>query len=247
MIPKVIHYCWFGGNPLTELAEKCIESWRKHFPDYQIVEWNENNFDINCCTYVRQAYEAKKWAFVSDYARFKILYESGGIYFDTDVEVIKPFDHILEKGGFMGCENAQGSVNPGLGIALPPGLDIIKEILDDYEASEFLKPDGSCDLTTIVERTTNLLKRYGLVETSQIQQIADIYIYPMEYFCPIDIETGKMHITNNTYSIHRYDGSWITPVNRRNTIIYQHLTRYLGKNTAKRIKKIKIKICTLFK
>ena len=247
MIPKMIHYCWFGGNPLTELAEKCIESWRKHFPDYQIVEWNENNFDINCCTYVRQAYEAKKWAFVSDYARFKILYESGGIYFDIDVEVIKPFDPILEKGGFMGCETAQSTVAPGLGIASPPRLDIIKEILDDYEASEFLKPDGSCDLTTIVERTTNLFKKHGLVETSQIQKIADIYIYPMEYFCPIDIETGKLHITDNTYSIHRYDGSWITPANRRNTIIYQRLTRYFGKNTAERIKRIKIKMSSIFK
>ena len=104
MIPKIIHYCWFGGNPLPELAMKCIESWRTYFPDYEIKEWNEDNFDVNIIPYTKEAYENKKYAFVSDYARFWILYNHGGIYFDTDVEVIKKMDDIIEKGSFMGCE-----------------------------------------------------------------------------------------------------------------------------------------------
>ena len=121
MIPKIIHYCWFGRNPLPESALKCIASWRKFFPDYEIVEWNEDNFDVNTIPYTAQAYAAKKYAFVSDYARLKILYDHGGLYFDTDVEVIKPFDDILAGGAFMGCEltAAQGcAVNPGLGLGV---------------------------------------------------------------------------------------------------------------------------------
>ena len=116
MIPKIIHYCWFGGNPLPELAIKCIESWKKYLPDYEIKEWNESNFDINCCAYVREAYEAKKWAFVSDYARFWILYQHGGLYFDTDVELIKSIDDLIVKGAFMGCEPWNAA--PALSLSL---------------------------------------------------------------------------------------------------------------------------------
>ena len=112
MIPKIIHYCWFGGNPLDKLGQKCLDSWKQYFPDYEIKEWNETNFDVNCCQYIKEAYAAKKWAFVSDYARFKILYEQGGVYFDTDVEVIKPFDDILIKGNYMGCEKQGTDINP---------------------------------------------------------------------------------------------------------------------------------------
>ena len=119
MIPKIIHYCWFGGNPLPEDAKKYIESWRKYCPGYEIKEWNESNFDINCCDYVREAYEAKKWAFVSDYARFYILYQYGGLYFDTDVEMIRPLFSILQKGSFMGMEvNSPACVAPGLSLHL---------------------------------------------------------------------------------------------------------------------------------
>ena len=133
MISKKIHYCWFGGNPLPELALKCIESWRRFLPDYEIIEWNESNFDVYCCEYVQEAYEAKRWAFVSDYARFKILYENGGLYFDTDVEIIKPMDDLISKGGFMGCEEETAlSVAPGLGLGVSPGLGLYKELLESY-------------------------------------------------------------------------------------------------------------------
>ena len=141
MIPKKIHYCWFGRNPLPESALKCIASWRKFFPDYEIIEWNEDNFDVISIPYTAQAYEVKKYAFVSDYARFKILYEQGGLYFDTDVEVIRPMDDIIVRGPFMGFEvnpNPQrpyGAVGAGLGIAAEKGMTLYKSILPFDDAT----------------------------------------------------------------------------------------------------------------
>lgn len=238
MIPKILHYCWFGGNPLDKLGKKCLASWKKYFPDCEIIEWNESNFDVNCCTYTRQAYEAGKWAFVSDYARFKILYDQGGVYFDTDVEVIKSFDTIISAGNFMGRETHKLWVNPGVGFAVEPRNEIIKEIIDDYEKSEFLKPDGTLDLTTIVERTTRVLKKHGLVDAKDVQTVGDINIYPPEYFCPIDMDTGKLNITDNTYSIHRFAGSWESKTNIFRGKVYRFINRYFGKKTADAIKKI---------
>ena len=246
MIPKKIHYCWFGGKPLNPLGEKCRASWKKYFPDYEIIEWNESNFDVNCCRYVREAYEAKKWAFVSDYARFKILFEQGGVYFDTDVEVIKSFNDILEKGNFMGCENKVAAVNPslglavapGLGLAVAPGLGLIKEILEDYEKDSFFNPDGSLNLTTIVTRTTNILKRHGLQNINGIQTVAEIDIYPVDYFCPIDRSSGKLVITKNTHSIHRYAGSWETNGNKFRGKVYRLISRTFGERIAEKIRKV---------
>ena len=237
-IPKKIHYCWFGGKPLDKLGQKCLNSWGKYFPDYEIIEWNESNFDINSCQYAKEAYDAKKWAFVSDYARFKILYEHGGVYFDTDVEVIKSFDNILNNGSFMGCERRWDTVAPGLGMATAPNLDIIKEIIDDYEQSHFIKEDGTYDLTTIVERTTKILKKNGLIDTDKIQVVKDINIYPPEYFCPINMETGKLEITKNTYSIHRFAGSWEKKSSKFRGKIYRFINRCFGDNIAKKVKSI---------
>ena len=215
MIPKVIHYCWFGGNQLPELAQKCIESWKKYFPDYEIKEWNESNFDLNCCDYVKEAYTAKKWAFVSDYARFWILYNYGGLYFDTDVEVIRDMSEIVNRGAFMGCEAmnkcAPGlglGVNPGLGLGVNPGLGLYKEILDFYHTIHFVNKDGTLNEQTVVLYTTNILKKHGFKKLEQIQYVAGIYIYPEEYFCPLNYGTGKLTITNNTFSIHHYSASW---------------------------------------
>ena len=215
MIPKKIHYCWFGGNPLPELAQKCIASWKQYCPDYEIIEWNESNFDINCCDYVREAYEAKKWAFVSDYARYKILHEYGGVYFDTDVEVLRPIDDLLAKGAFMGCENQtikEGlgcAVNPGLGCAVVVGHSFYQEMLEDYEKSSFYNADGSLNLYTVVQRTTDLLRKHELQDTMDVQQVADITIYPAEYFCPKSPKNWSVNITDNTYTIHHFDGSWL--------------------------------------
>lgn len=194
-----------------------MDSWRKHMPDYEIKEWNEENFDVNIIPYTAEAYKAKKYAFVSDYARFWILYHYGGVYFDTDVEVIKPLTDIIAKGNYMGCEKdyqteggaADICVAPGLGMAVNPGLGILKELLDLYSSLHFLNPDGSYNQKTIVRYTTEQLCRHGLQNTPNIQYCASLYIYPKEYFCPIDYWTGKKTVTNNTYSIHHYAASWI--------------------------------------
>lgn len=216
MIPKVIHYCWFGGNPLPKMARKCIASWRKFFPEYEIKEWNESNFDVNCIPYTKEAYSMKKYAFVSDYARFWILYHEGGIYFDTDVEVIRSFDDIIEKGPFMGMEydGAPGaavsiSVAPGLGLAISPGSPVYKQILNHYESSSFLNPDGSMNLKTVVLRVTEILAPLGYRDIDQLQHVGGIWIYPHDFFCPMDSTTGIIRITENTRSIHHFDCSWI--------------------------------------
>lgn len=207
MIPKVIHYCWFGNNPLPEDAIKCIYSWKKFFPDYEIKEWNENNFSFDDCIYAKEAYEAKKWAFVSDYARFKILYEEGGLYFDTDVEVIRSMDEVVEEGPFMGLET-QGKPAPGLGLAANPGLGFYKTMIDKYKELRFINPDGSYNLKTVVEYTTEELRKLGFKNVSGIQTIEGIKIYPADYFCPMDYITGAITVTGNTYSIHHYKASW---------------------------------------
>ena len=187
MIPKVIHYCWFGRNPLPSLAIKCIESWRKYLPDYEIKEWNEDNFDVNIIPYTQEAYQVGKYAFVSDYARFWILYKYGGLYFDTDVEVIKPMDDIIARGPFMGCEKdvsdtSVASVAPGLGLGVNPGLGLYKEILEMYSKLSFVNKDGTYNQKTIVQYTTEILCEYGLKEGNEIQECAGVWIYPKEYF-----------------------------------------------------------------
>ena len=216
MIPKIIHYCWFGRNPLPPLATKCISSWKKYLPDYEIKEWNEDNFDINAIEYTKEAYAARKYAFVSDYARFWILYQYGGLYFDTDVEIIRPIDDIVKRGAFMGCETNGGkdtqiSVAPGLGLGFEKGNSLLKELIDLYSNMHFLKEDGTPNLsTTIVGHTTEYLKTKGLKNTSGIQEVEGIFIYPSEYFCPINVVTDKLHVTENTRSIHHYAATWQT-------------------------------------
>lgn len=216
MIQKIIHYCWFGRNPLPPLAVKCIESWRKYFPDYEIKEWNEDNFDVNIVPYTREAYEARKYAFVSDYARFYILYHHGGLYFDTDVEVIRPMEDIVGRGAFMGCENEAGqgagatalAVAPGLGLGCSPGLGLYAEILGLYAGLHFRRADCGLNLKTVVEYTTELLVGKGLKNTSEVQCVSEVWIYPKEYFCPMDYRTNEMKITSNTRAIHHYAASW---------------------------------------
>lgn len=212
-IPKIIHYCWFGGNPLPPEALKCIETWKKYCPEYEIKQWDESNYNLHSCKYIEEAYQAKKWAFVSDYARMDILYQYGGVYLDTDVELIKNLDPILEKGPFMGLEkdfetNKKCMVATGLGIATYKGNHIYKEVLDYYKNISFINHDGSLNLVTVVDHVTNVLRKYGLQDKPGIQNINGINIYPKEYFCPKDVDTHVLTITTNTYSIHHYDSSW---------------------------------------
>ena len=218
-IPKIIHYCWFGRNPLPESAVKCIESWRKYMPDYEIREWNEDNFDVNIIPYTAEAYSVGKYAFVSDYASFWILYRYGGIYFDTDVEVIKPIDDIVAKGPFMGIEVmcrvipddlvGYPMIAPGLGIGATVGMDFYRKMLNFYSGLHFLRDDGSIIEGTVVSHTTRMLVKEGLHKSPEMQQIAGIWIYPIDYFNPFDDITGRLKKTENTRSIHWYARTWI--------------------------------------
>lgn len=247
MIPKVIHYCWFGRGKKNKAMKKCIKSWRKFFPDYEIKEWNEDNYDVQKNSYIRDAYNAKKYAFVSDYARFDILYTEGGIYLDTDVEIIKSFDDILINGAFMGCEkdgkdnviqkdndNCSIMVNPGLGMAAEPGMQIYKELLDLYNTLEFIQENGNYNLTTIVYYTTMILKEKGMKNINEIQNVAGITIYPKEYFSPKDVDTGMLCITKRTHSIHHYSASWYTPKEK--------LIKFLGPRNTEIIVKVMHKL-----
>lgn len=239
-IPKKIHYCWFGRNPLPESALKCIASWRKFFPDYEIIEWNEDNFDVNVIPYTSQAYAAKKYAFVSDYARFKILYENGGLYFDTDVEVIRPMDDIIAKGAFMGCElegNDEIAVNPGLGLGVESGNDVYGKILEEYSKFRFMNEDGSLNLTTVVKYTTDILKSYGLKNKEGIQKVGVITVYPKDYFNPLDDNTGKLNITDNTRSIHWYSKTWLN-VSPWRTRLSRLSHRLFGVRTISRLRRL---------
>ena len=233
-IPKTIHYCWFGGNPLPELAQKCIASWKKFLPDYEIKEWNESNYDVRTIPYIAQAYDAKKYAFVSDYARFDILYQYGGVYFDTDVEIIKDLHPIIEKGAFIGVEKGtRPLLAAGLGIASPAASKIYREIIDSYKSEQFIKEDGSLNLKTVVERVSETFAKHGFIEKDVLQTVAETTIYPSEYFCPKDVRTGELTITANTYTIHHYDGSWTIPLRKKYMKTLPRLSKIIGVKVAK--------------
>jgi mannosyltransferase OCH1-like enzyme len=207
MIPKVIHYCWFGGNPLPPLAVKCIESWKKHCPDYEIKEWNESNFDVNFNEYSKEAYKAKKWAFVSDVARLHVIYTEGGIYLDTDVEIIKPLDCFLNSTMFIGFENNE-FIATGLGFGAEENFHIVKKMLDIYNDISFLNPNGTFDTTPCPEYNTEIMRQEGFIINNTKQTIKNVTVYSTEYFCPKDYKTNKLKITPNTHTIHHYDASW---------------------------------------
>lgn len=234
MIPKIIHYCWFGGNPLPKSALKCINSWKKFFPDYEIKEWNETNFDVNMMPFTKEAYTAKKYAFVSDVARFYILYEFGGLYFDTDVEVIREFDDVLEHDAFMGIETPMSKrephpwINPGLGLGTTKGNFLIGEILKYYRSLHFCDQNGIQTEGTVVTHTTNVLIKHGLQNTNDIQNVKGVVIYPKEYFNPLEDSTGIITKTHNTHSIHWYSKSWIENYGPIRAWVTRYIHRFFG-------------------
>ena len=212
-IPKIIHYCWFGGKPKPALAEKCIASWKKYCPDYEILEWNEDNFDLSSApTYVHQAYEAGRWAFVTDYVRLVALVKMGGVYMDTDVEVVKPLDPFLHHEAFAGFESVD-RVQTGL-LACCPEFPLFRDFLGHYDTAAFLRPDGAEDTTTNVEVLTRLCAERGLVFEDRLQTVEGLAVYPREYFCPVDFETEKLKRTRKTVTIHWFSGSWKTEEER---------------------------------
>ena len=228
MIPKTIHYCWFGGKSKPQSFINCMESWRKYCPDFTIKEWNEDNFDVTQNIYCIEAYENKKWAFVSDVARLSALYNVGGIYMDTDVEVKKPFDKLLNDEVFFGFETPVFVGTNMIGSC--KGNEFILSLLKAYDDRRFINSDGKLDTTTNVACTTKSAQAMGLILNGKQQRINKITFYPQEYFCPYDYTTGQMIKSYQTYSIHWYAQSWIAPKNKRRAKITKVFHRVFGVN-----------------
>jgi hypothetical protein len=225
MIPKTIHYCWFGCAPLSSLALKCIESWKEHCPNYEIKEWNESNFDININKYMSEAYEVKKWAFVSDVARLWVILNNGGVYLDTDVEIIKPIDELLNNDMFIGFENYD-YLNTGLGFGAVKNFYLIKKMLDIYNDLLFIKSDGCFNTIPCPVYNTEIMKQEGFIINNTKQIMNNVLVLPKEYLCPKDGLTGIINQTENTFSIHHYDSSWYAEDKKKE---YMIITKYRKK------------------
>lgn len=236
MIPKIIHYCWFGRGPMPQLALDCIASWHKHMPDWEYRLWNEDNFDVNSNRYVREAYEARKFAFVTDYVRLWALKTVGGVYMDTDVEVLKPLDDLMDLTAFTGYEGSK-HMPPvtGLMASVPDGV-WVSEQLAYYDGRAFLKDDGSYDLTTNTVTISSIMETGGFVSDGKYQVYQDLHIFPCDYFCPRQT-TGEFFLTENTYCDHHFMGTW-NSANAKRPLLF----RVLGQKNTTRLIKLKRKI-----
>ena len=234
MIPKTINYCWFGRGKKDELFYKCLDSWKRYFPNYKIEEWNEDNFDINQNVYMKEAYEAKKYAFVSDYARLKIIYDNGGIYFDTDVEVLKDMRDILEKGAFIGCE-LLNQLQTGLGFAAEKHNPMVSEMLKQYENVHFIDKNGKFNMIPCGIYNTKAFIENGWNGNNEVEKVKNMYVYPVEYFSPFNYETGEVNITKNTYTYHHGVASWLPGYEKKLFQLKKKLVNKFGKKSGKLI------------
>lgn len=207
-IPRIIHYCWFGRGEKPKKIRKCMKSWEKRLDDYRFMEWNEENFDIGLTRYVKEAYEARKFAFVSDYVRLHALYHFGGVYLDTDVEVVKSLDPLHAHEAFSGFEDERFLQSGTMGAK--PGHPWIKKLLDDYESRLFVQPDGTYDMTTNTAVISRICKEDGLVLDGQHQTLSNgVVFYPRQYFSPYDYINGGSFLTDDSYTIHHFAQSWL--------------------------------------
>jgi mannosyltransferase OCH1-like enzyme len=216
-IPKTIHYCWFGSKPLPAKYTKFIASWKEKMPDYEFKLWNESNFDVNICEFTKQVAQSQKWGFIVDYIRAWAVYNYGGIYLDTDVEVLRSFDDLLENECFAGFEDEK-FVNPGSIFGGQKNCAVAKELLEFYSTYNFIKENGKPNTTPSPIIFTNLLLKHGLQQNNSFQKLENFTAYPTEFFCPATI-FGKHQITKNTFSIHHFENSWGSPAQKfRGTI-----------------------------
>lgn len=213
MVPKVIHYCWFGKTEMPEREKTCIESWKTFFPEYEIKLWNEDNFDYQACEFAKQAYEKEKFAFVSDYARAKILYEHGGIYLDTDVKIIKKFPEVATEKGFMGFER-RAFIGTAV-LASEAQNDNMKKMLEYYENHDFVQKDGSLDNIANVSILTDIMKTKGLILGGTRQKVDGFEIFNREVFYPKKISDNEFQITEETVAIHMCSNSWMSERERK--------------------------------
>lgn len=207
MIPKIIHYCWFGRGVMPELAQKCIATWHEHMPDWEYKLWNEDNFNVNSVPYTKEAYEAKKYAFVSDYVRLWALRNEGGLYLNVDFEVFKPFDELLGYHAFAGFEGSKHQpVMMGVCASEPQG-EWVTDMLSAYQDRHFVLPDGTLDMTTNVQFVNECMRHEGFEQNGKEQDYKDLHVFPVEYFCPRQT-TGEYLRSENTYCDHLGLGSW---------------------------------------
>ncbi|MCQ6558984.1 glycosyltransferase family 32 protein [Paenibacillus mendelii] len=226
-IPRIIHFVWFGRGEKSPKIKKCMKSWQRYLGDYQFMEWNEDNFDIHSNRYVQQAYESRKYAFVSDYVRLYALYHHGGIYMDTDVEVLKPLDAFLHHEAFSGFEDDK-HVPTGL-MASAKGHIWIEELLRHYDDLDFVRADGSLDMTTNTSIITNHCIATGLIPNGQYQELSNgVVFYPRTTFCPYDYINGANYITNESYAIHHFAKSWLPAHIRYRSEVKRMLSRVVG-------------------
>lgn len=231
MIPKVIHYCWFGRGEKPKLAQKCIASWKRFCPDYEIIEWNEDNFDVHMNGYTQMCYEQKKFAFLTDYVRLVVVAEHGGIYFDTDVELLRPVDQLLTHPSFFGFED-MAHINTGVGFGAEPGNPVVQAMLAEYD--ELLQGDKGIIGCPILN--TNALKKCGLCLNGEKQDLGIGVVYPIDYFNPYDDPTGRLNKTKNTISIHWYSKSWMSKGTIMRSKLTKPLHRVFGKGFFRKFK-----------
>lgn len=225
MIPKKIHYCWFGRNPLPKSAQKCIASWRKFCPDYEIIEWNESNFDVNMNEYTKMCYAEKKYAFLTDYIRLIVVQKEGGIYFDTDVEVIKSFDDLLDCDAFFGFETDK-YIATGLGFGAIANQPILNLLIHQYD--QLL--DGKHGTIGCPILNTIPLSEVGFSLNGESQVVDNVRIYSSDYFNPLNNNTGVLDKTENTYSVHWYSMSWMDSKARTRSKITRIFHRIFGEH-----------------
>ena len=236
-IPKIIHYCWFGGNEKPDIVKKCMQSWKKFLPEYKFMEWNESNFDVNEIPYTKQAYEQKKYAFVSDYVRLVALKKYGGVYIDTDVEILKPLDKFLNDDVFCGFESENG-VAPGLIFGCIQGHEFIDELLKYYENNDFIDKYGVINTYTTVNNCTDCLLKRGLVlDLNKQQNLNGIMVYPKAVFCPSLEERETRNFSGNTYTVHYYSATWMSKKEKnKQTNIFAKTLRKIGALSGKALK-----------
>ena len=216
MIEKTIHYFWIGEKPLGEKEKHCIATWHKFLPDYQIIEWNEKNYDFSYCQYMIDAIKQKKYGFAIDVARLDIIYRYGGIYLDTDVEIIRPFDEAILNHPAICCFEGKKMVNFGSILGAEKANPVILKLLEQYKTRNFISKDGVLNLTTCpVYQSKDLNKIYGLRLNGKTQRLKDITVFSSEFFDPKNVETEEIKITENTYSIHQFSGTWLTPIAKK--------------------------------
>ena len=243
LIPKVIHYCWFGGKPMPELAIKCIESWKKYLPDYELRLWNEDTFDVNSVPYVKEAYEARKFAFVTDYVRLWALEREGGVYMDTDVEILRPLDDLMHLPAFTGYEASMANAPvTGLMASAAHGVWVTEQLAYYDNDRHFRLEDGTLDMTPNTITIADIMVKEGFVIDGNYGVYKnDMHVFPVDYFCPLT-STRVLKLTKNTYCIHHFAGSWVerTPWQKAKTYFLRNI---LGVELTDKLIHLKRKLC----